>query len=331
MWKDVSLRDLAIPVAVVLLAGLCYWAVRAFRKPATMGQPPSPTVSGKEDKPLISLVLLLRMPRTLESNQLAQTFSEALGTDMSGKEPNAMEFVVGESPMFIAKTGGYVFSVNDFARPYVPDVQGQAGKIKDVRLPRALAGHKAWLSVDLLAGPEGADPNSAYPLIGKMIAALAGDDCTGVFAPQTGQLKEYGEFLKKELAGGDPMGAMGTVPIIQVPDEDPQMQAAIEEARRRWPEFETAFRKSQGSHFSVKAPFKTGDGGAEHIWIEVASVEGEIVRGALGNEPGNIPNLKLGDSVQVNAKDISDWIYMRGKEMVGGFSVKLLQERAKAQ
>ena len=37
--------------------------------------------------------------------------------------------------------------------------------------------------------------------------------------------------------------------------------------------------------------------------------------------------LKDGDPVEVRLADLNDWMYIRGEEMVGGFTVKVLDRK----
>ena len=62
------------------------------------------------------------------------------------------------------------------------------------------------------------------------------------------------------------------------------------------------------------------------MWVIVIELRGDTVAGELGNTPVNVKGLREGAHVEVPATEIGDWIYGDGKQMVGGFSVKVLAE-----
>ncbi len=123
--------------------------------------------------------------------------------------------------------------------------------------------------------------------------------------------------------------------IIMVPDEDPRLAAATAEARRRWPEFLAEFNKHEKNvAYAVKLPFKVvgEEGGSEHMWISVTSVEGNTIKGRLDNEPGQNVGVKLGDEVTTSVEEIEDWMVGRGAGNLRGlFSVPVLEQIKKEQ
>src|SRR5262249_40933732 len=72
-----------------------------------------------QKRPLLSFVLLLREPRYLETNILAQILSSAWGGDYSSQDGEKTgRFVVGETPVFLINSPGGFFMLNNFSRPY---------------------------------------------------------------------------------------------------------------------------------------------------------------------------------------------------------------------
>lgn len=67
------------------------------------------------------------------------------------------------------------------------------------------------------------------------------------------------------------------------------------------------------------------------MWIEVTDFEGDIVVGELANEPSEIPELSQGQLVKVAPSDVTDWVYWQGDEVVGGFTVAVLERREQQQ
>ena len=118
--------------------------------------------------------------------------------------------------------------------------------------------------------------------------------------------------------------------ITCVRSDDPDMQAASEEARRRWPEFLEVFRKRRPwQKFSVKAAF--GDSRSEYMWVLVADVDDHVVIGALMNQPTSVEELNCGDLVTVKTDDVRDWEYSDAGKIVGGFTQRVLKRLARGR
>jgi uncharacterized protein len=131
------------------------------------------------------------------------------------------------------------------------------------------------------------------------------------------------------MRSDDPLHAIGEypyVPVVHATEE--QLRSAVEEARRRWQEFVSAFHaRKPVQPFSVKAPFREGDH-CEWMWINVHTIEGNSITGELGNAPLHLTGLHEGDDVTARAEEVGDWMYLREDgEPVGGFSAdKLLKD-----
>jgi uncharacterized protein YegJ (DUF2314 family) len=116
--------------------------------------------------------------------------------------------------------------------------------------------------------------------------------------------------------------------------DDAEMNAAIAEAQRRLPEFRRALDidarrvipQIEGS--LVKARFESMiTHEVEHMWLEDAGFEGDMIVGTLSSEPDNIPEHSKGDWVTVSPEAISDWVYREGGRTFGGFSIRVMQKR----
>jgi uncharacterized protein YegJ (DUF2314 family) len=134
------------------------------------------------------------------------------------------------------------------------------------------------------------------------------------------------------LAGGRPLEVFEEpthAPVYGIADDDPRMVAAVEEARRRWPEFAAAFgrRTDPEAPFLLKARFAEGDE-VEFMWVTVEQVGADTVTGRLANSPAALERIKEGDLVTVPLTDLNDWVYPAGDEPVGGFTIKVLAEAA---
>ncbi len=99
-----------------------------------------------------------------------------------------------------------------------------------------------------------------------------------------------------------------TVPI---PGDDPEMNAAMDEARRRLPEFRRALDEDARRVIPeiegalVKAAVSSvATGKTEHIWIEDAGFENDMIVGTVSSEPNQIPEVAKGVWIAVSPDDL---------------------------
>jgi uncharacterized protein YegJ (DUF2314 family) len=277
--------------------------------------------------PTASLVLLLQDRRRLDAPALAKTLGDAFGVPMTTGETGPAS-VTGESPHFLIRLQGRVFALHDAGRPYFDNTAAVAAELPELRLRKAVARHSAWLALDLLDGK----PGEAYPALGRVAAALADGDCLAVCVPSRRRVYLYDDSVAAKLRGPNPLRALeapGRVPVIGVAADDPRMLAAVQEARRRWPEFVEAFeRRDAGQIFSVKVPLKEGRA-TEYMWVSVSALENDTIYGRLDNEPVDVKRLRAGDRVRVPFKELTDWLYTCGETLAGGFSIDVIAKAAR--
>ena len=121
--------------------------------------------------------------------------------------------------------------------------------------------------------------------------------------------------------------------VVQIDEDDPRMAAAVTEAKKRLPEFVSAFSKAKdGYQFSVKAPFADPANAeeSEFMWVHVCRVDFDAVHGTLLNDPEFVKSLKYDDVVRVPMEQIVDWVYTDGEKSVGDFTARVLDEAARA-
>ena len=116
--------------------------------------------------------------------------------------------------------------------------------------------------------------------------------------------------------------------------DDPELNAAIEEAQRRLPEFRRALDEDSRRLIPViegalvKVRFTSPvTGASEHLWIEDAGFEDDEIVGTVASDPNNIPELSKGAWVTVSPDDVSDWVYRQQGRTVGGFTIRVMQRR----
>lgn len=217
----------------------------------------------KQAPPPEAFVWLLDEPRMLEADTVRRVVEQALGVTFPPEEDeNATQFVVGQPPSVAVRLDDQMLLVNSFPSPYMKDPKRAAEAIGELRLRKILLEHKAWISADLLGDYDGEALQEGRQRIGKIAAALADDRCLALYVPRTNQLIPFDSELPDKLRQEDPLAALGwgVAPVVTIPDDHPEMKAAVAEARRRWPEFEQAFRNPgpDQRNFSVKLRITSG-------------------------------------------------------------------------
>ena len=319
-----------VAILCVLVAGFTYW----HRSRRASG--------GEDEHQMLSIVAMLRVPQRLEPIYIASAAKRAWDADLShGEEEGEGEdgFVVGndELPTLVVSFRGRMILVNNFSHPYVDDPQTVADSIPDLRLRGLVAEHTAWLSCDAM-GVESFDDRDAvldwYQILGKLISELVDDNCLAIFVPQTGQVFPNMSETLEMLKSADPINALNEdapVPVIPISDDDPRMMAAVDEARRTWPQFVSAFEQRDGENFGIKAPV-TENGNTEFIWMTVTALENGTIFGELANEPIDLGNLTHGSRVRVEESELNDWAYIgRDGQPNGMFTVKVLSDASREQ
>lgn len=116
-------------------------------------------------------------------------------------------------------------------------------------------------------------------------------------------------------------------PILEVDAEDPDMLAAVKNARSEIDHFIAVLQEGKSTAASVKVPIRE-NGRTEHFWINDLTYQGDTFSGLIDNDPQTVTSVCAGQRVQVNKADISDWLYFSGDgRMVGNFTLRVLLPR----
>ncbi len=115
------------------------------------------------------------------------------------------------------------------------------------------------------------------------------------------------------------------------------VERAVAKARATQMQFVAAIQNPKPSYhgLAVKKGFATPSGGLEHMWIGQPRWDGKVFHGVVDNEPVDTKLVKLGDAVTVTPSELSDWMYIDGGNLVGGYTIRAIlaeqspQERAK--
>ncbi|RYG38024.1 DUF2314 domain-containing protein [bacterium] len=267
----------------------------------------------------VALVILQTTPRLLTRGHLSQALTRALG------RPFAEDSIAEETPIRHRFTvEGYELTVLSAPSPYFPKDQPQT----ELRLNDAIERHQAAILIDCWTAPPERSREDGTDLMGQLAAELLDETSLAVYCFHTQRLNIVDENLVSMLREGRAMEAMSTAtfdPVIGIGGEDERMNAAIEEARQRWPEFVHGFSnpsKGADEPFLIKARFEWGEH-VEHMWVKPDKVSLEGFEGNLENDSLYNGRLRKGTIVSATVAEVSDWAFLQDGEMVGLFTESL--------
>lgn len=281
-------------------------------------------VSAELERRVLSFVVLLDAPRDLSRKDFERAVEAAWGAEAAKR---ADYRVVTEVNGVLIGLDDRIFLVINSRNPYWNPEDFDLEEVGNLRTRRVLIEQKAWFSVDLFGEENPPDEPEVWKRLGSLAAELAKSrQPVGLYSPDAPEPVDWVELTTEQLQGDEPLLALARDDAVVLPPDPAAMEAAIRRAQETFPEFTEAFHaKAEGTHsFVVKYPITTGED-VEHIWAEVLAIDGATIRAALANEPVYAKHLKPRDEVTIDADDISDWLYIKGEEMVGGFTIKALE------
>jgi uncharacterized protein YegJ (DUF2314 family) len=118
-----------------------------------------------------------------------------------------------------------------------------------------------------------------------------------------------------------------TDPVMAVTESDQDINLAIGRARSTLDVFfkQLANQKPNQEGFLVKVRFSHG-ADVEHIWLADLAITNRQMHGVIASEP-RLPGLSFMKSVSFKKDQITDWMYIEDKCLVGGFTTRVLRAR----
>ena len=118
------------------------------------------------------------------------------------------------------------------------------------------------------------------------------------------------------------------VPIVTIEDNDPQLKVAIEKARETLPDFVRALNAPKPSQrgFAIKTPISDGKI-TEHMWLSPVTFDGTKYHGTVNNHPEKVTGVKLGSLRVIEPHQVTDWMYVEDKKLVGGFTIRVARDK----
>lgn len=114
--------------------------------------------------------------------------------------------------------------------------------------------------------------------------------------------------------------------IYGVDGNDKEMNEAIEKANKTLADFNSALLNPEIEVKSLKVKFQN-ETDVEHIWLSDVTFKDGKYSGIIDNEPEYIKNHQIGETISVDNKDISDWMYIENGKLFGGYTIKVIRSR----
>jgi len=286
------------------------------------GEAPLREFTGMPDS--LRWVFLLSEPIAANLQTVCDVADAVFGMDSSRGE---FADCVRNDEVVGIRAKGHALTVGIHDRPYVEEASRTLEQLPDAELREAVRSSRGFVAMELVETPGQVDEADTFTYLGKLILGLTGERCVAVYDPSGERWTVCNAAFRAKLGGPDAKAALTEIPrspMKQVDGDNPSLEAAVAEAKRRWPEFVQAFEtEGDGQLFIVKAPFSEGEN-TEYMWVQVTDISGDSVRGRLTNEPFNLPSFAMGDPVDVPVECLVDWAYGENGPEIGGFTIDVL-------
>lgn len=115
-------------------------------------------------------------------------------------------------------------------------------------------------------------------------------------------------------------------PDYVTPGSRKLMARATEKAKATFNQLLQALENPQPTYygFAVKKGFAKPKRAHEHIWLTNLNWDGTQLKGDVNNEPIDTEEVEFGDTVVIKPDEISDWMYIDGDKLIGGYSIRVL-------
>ncbi|SDO58761.1 DUF2314 domain-containing protein [Phyllobacterium sp. OV277] len=122
-----------------------------------------------------------------------------------------------------------------------------------------------------------------------------------------------------------PAYAQSNDKVISVDNADPDMNAAIEQARKGLDKFIVLSKTPPKGTNGYKLKVMVHDGAkVEHFWVTPFHTTKDGFEGTLANEPEVVTNVTAGQNLKFTRNDISDWGYTKNGRQIGSYTVCVL-------
>jgi uncharacterized protein YegJ (DUF2314 family) len=286
----------------------------------------------------VSLVALLSGPTPLSMARARAAHAAVFGE--VPPEQLAMRGVFGSAPVFLVREPSWFFAIHDYQAPYydpASDPEFEDAFLASEALLEVLRAHDGYRAVDLVAPMAGQPREEAYRYLAPLLRESTKSERSRVvalYAPQFDVMTIDPDAIDRFFEAEDPVAALEAsfgVSMVGIAVDDPEMEAAVAEARSRWPEFVASWRSAAttGDHF-VKAAFGEAPE-QEFLWIALLELDDDSMRGILMNAPHSVGGVAEGDEVVVEVNELNDWLIVGADgSQTGAFTVEVIRRRSGA-
>lgn len=275
----------------------------------------------REAKEIVAIVFLLKFPRLLTAQSVEQSLRQA---DVFSDSEGVLVFREEQTSYLRGTIDGFELTIQSLPQKYFGLSRPRQGL--EARLAEGMTSHQGYVSIDCWKAPEGISRRNARPLMAKIAAALTDESTLLYYDWTTRRMCLNDPEILELLAAGnldEAIQDIGDV-VVNVDYNSGKTVQAVEEARRRWPEFVVAFQTRGDEPFLAKVRFEHGEN-VEHMWVEVTACDEKSLTGTVANRPFKIPKPKEGDVITAPIEELSDWLMIRDDEPVGGFVEAILR------
>jgi uncharacterized protein YegJ (DUF2314 family) len=120
---------------------------------------------------------------------------------------------------------------------------------------------------------------------------------------------------------------------VTLPNEDPEMEEAKAMARSTLPSFwsKLANPAPGEERFALKVALPFGENNTEHIWTKDIERRNGKVSVVINNVPRDVKDVAIGQRIEVDESQISDWMFARRGKIVGNYTMRPLLKRIPPQ
>ncbi|MBL8175087.1 MAG: DUF2314 domain-containing protein [Bryobacterales bacterium] len=274
------------------------------------------------DQAFASIVVLWGSPQLVTAEGLRRAVQDGLGISVPE------DAVTGSASSLLWRYREHTFAIQNQRGPYDKAAIRDARCLPDTELRDALDNYMGWMSVELIQFPDGESIETSYRYMGPLVAELTGRQAVALHFPAAGYWAAWQESHDELLRCTDPLAAVnadGLPEDFEIPEGEPALLRAAEQARERWPEFVAAFRSRNNTQsYFVKIRLEEEEE-EEFPWLSVAEVEDGTVVGTLDAETATL-SYPPGMPIEARLEDVWDWMIVPagGAAPIGYFAQEAL-------
>ena len=159
-----------------------------------------------------------------------------------------------------------------------------------------------------------------FVIAGAVIAAA----CLGAIQVANSRLDQTraraAEVYKEAPKSADDSRVIGDN-VVAYATANEELAAARKKARDTLPRFVALLKSRMNATYTVKFPL-TQNGKTEHIWLQVADMQGGGFIGRLANTPVNGTKYQIGQVMAVASGDVEDWMVRTPDVIYGGYTAR---------